>query len=67
MSLIPLQPFGGGRDATQPASRGSLVIQCCPDYKVANRSVQPDAELPSEFLRRHAHLSSNKRGKERRN
>lgn len=65
-SLIPLPPFSGGRDAIQSASRGSLVVQCCPDYKVANRLVQPDAELPSEFLRRHAHLSSNIRGKERR-
>ena len=60
-------PFGGGRDATQSASRGSLVVQCWTDYKVANRLVYSDAELPSEFLRQHAHLSSNIRGKERRN
>ena len=65
MSLIPRYPFDGGRDATQSASRGSLVVQCWTDYKVANRLVQPDAELPSEFLQRHAHLPSNKRGKER--
>ena len=66
-SLIPLPPFGGGRVATQSASRGSLVVQYWPDYKVANRLVYSDAELPSEFLRQHAHLSSNIRGKERRN
>lgn len=66
-SLIPLPPFGGGRVATQSASRGSLVIQCWTDYKVANRLVYSDAELPSEFLRQHAHLSSNIRGTERRN
>lgn len=66
-SLIPLPPFGGGRNATQSASRGDLVVQCWTDYKVANRLVYSDAELPSEFLRQHAHLSSNIRGKERRN
>lgn len=66
-SLIPQPPFGGGRAATQSASRGSLVIQCWTDYKVANRLVYSDAELPSEFLRQHAHLSSNIRGTERRN
>lgn len=66
-SLIPLPPFGGGRVATQSASRGSLVVQYWPDYKVANRLVYSDAELPSEFLRHHAHLSSNIRGTERRN
>ena len=65
-SLIPLPPFGGGRAATQSASRGSLVVQYWPDYKVANRLVYSDAELPSEFLRQHAHLSSNIRGTERR-
>ena len=62
-SLIPRQPFGGGRAATQSASRGRLVIQCWTDYKVANRLVYSDAELPSEFLRQHAHLSSNIREK----
>lgn len=66
-SLIPLPPFGGGRAATQSASRGSLVVQYWPDYKVANRLVYSDAELPSEFLRQHARLSSNIRGTERRN
>lgn len=66
-SLIPLQPFGGGKDATQSASRSSLVVQYWPDYKVANRLVYSDAELPSEFLRQHARLSSNIRGTERRN
>lgn len=66
-SLIPLPPFGGGRVATQSASRGSLVVQYWPDYKVANRLVYSDAELPSEFLRHHARLSSNIRGTERRN
>lgn len=67
-SLIPLPPFGGGRAATQSASRGSLVVQYWPDYKkVANRLVYSDAELPSEFLRHHARLSSNIRGTERRN
>ena len=66
-SLIPLPPFGGGRDATQSASRGSLVVQYWTDYKVANRLVYSDAELPSEFLRHHARLSSNIRGTERRN
>lgn len=58
-SLIPLPPFGGGRAATQSASRGSLVVQYWPDYKVANRLVYSDAESPSEFLRHHARLSSN--------
>ena len=67
MSLIPLPPFGGGRVATQSASRSSLVVQYWPDYKVANRLVYSDAELPSEFLRQHARLSSNIRGTERRN
>ena len=66
-SLIPLPPFGGGRAATQSANRGSLVVQYWPDYKVANRLVYSDAELPSEFLRHHARLSSNIRGTERRN
>lgn len=66
-SLIPLPPFGGGRAATQSASRGSLVVQYWPDYKVANRLVYSDAELPSEFLRHHARLSSNIRGTKRRN
>lgn len=66
-SLIPLQSLGDGRNAIQSASRGDLVVQCWPDYKVANRLVYSDAELPSEFLRQHAHLSSNIRGKERRN
>ena len=66
-SLIPQPPFGGGRAATQSASRGSLVVQYWPDYKVANRLVYSDAELPSEFLRHHARLSSNIRGTERRN
>lgn len=66
-SLIPLPPFGGRRAATQSASRGSLVVQYWPDYKVANRLVYSDAELPSEFLRHHARLSSNIRGTERRN
>lgn len=66
-SLIPLSPFGGGRAATQSASRGSLVVQYWTDYKVANRLVYSDAELPSEFLRHHARLSSNIRGTERRN
>ena len=66
-SLIPLPPFGGGRAATQSASRGSLVVQYWTDYKVANRLVYSDAELPSEFLRHHARLSSNIRGTERRN
>lgn len=66
-SLIPLPPFGGGRVATQSASRGSLVVQYWPDYKVANRLVYSDAELPPEFLRHHARLSSNIRGTERRN
>lgn len=65
MSLIPLPPFGGGRDATQSASRGSLVIQYWPDYKVANRLVQPDPELSSKSFRQNAHLLSNKRGKRR--
>ncbi len=32
-SLIPLPSLGGGRNATQSASRGSLVVQCWPDYK----------------------------------
>ena len=66
-SLIPLPPFGGGMAATQSASRGSLVVQYWTDYKVANRLVYSDAELPSEFLRHHARLSSNIRGTERRN
>ena len=66
-SLILLPPFGGGRAATQSASRGSLVVQYWTDYKVANRLVYSDAELPSEFLRHHARLSSNIRGTERRN
>lgn len=66
-SLIPLPPFGGGRAAKQSASRGSLVVQYWTDYKVANRLVYSDAELPSEFLRHHARLSSNIRGTERRN
>ena len=66
-SLIPLPPFGGGRAATQSASRGSLVVQYWTDYKVAKRLVYSDAELPSEFLRHHARLSSNIRGTERRN
>ena len=66
-SLIPLPPFGGGRAATQSASRGSLVVQYWTDYKVANRLVYSDAELPSEFLRHHARLSSHIRGTERRN
>ena len=66
-SLIPLPPFGGGRVATQSASRGSLVVQYWPDYKVANRLVYSDAELPSEFLQQHARQSSNIRGTERRN
>ena len=66
-SLIPLPPFDGGRAATKSASRGSLVVQYWPDYKVANRLVYSDAELPSEFLRHHARLSSNIRGTERRN
>ena len=66
-SLIPLPPFGGGRADTQSASRGSLFVQYWPDYKVANRLVYSDAELPSEFLRHHARLSSNIRGTERRN
>ena len=65
MSLIPLQPLGGERNATQSASRGSLVIQCWPDYKVANRLVWFGTELPSKFLRQHAHLSSNKREERR--
>lgn len=62
-SLIPRQPLGGGMDATQSASRGSLVVQCWPDYKVANRLVWFGTELPSKFLRQHAHLSSNNKGK----
>lgn len=66
-SLIPLPPFGGGRASTQSASRGSLVVQYWPDYKVANRLVWFGTELPSKFLRQHAHLSSNIRGTERRN
>lgn len=66
-SLIPLQPFGGGRDATQSASRGNLVVQCRTDYLVANRLVWFDAELLSKFLRQHAQQSSDKRGTERRN
>ena len=66
-SLIPLPPFGGERNATQSASRGDLVVQYWLDYKVANRLVYSDAELPSEFLRHHARLSSNIRGTERRN
>ena len=66
-SLIPLPPFGGGRDATQSASRGGCFVQYRTDYCVANRLVWFDAELPSKFLRQHAHLSSNIRGKERRN
>ncbi len=63
-SLIPRQPLGGGRNATQSASRGSLVVQYWPDYKVANRLVQPDPELSSKSLRQNAHLLSNKKGKE---
>ncbi len=63
-SLIPLPPFGGGRDAIQSASRGDLVVQCRTDYKVANRLVSFDAGLPSEFLQRHAQQSSDKREKE---
>ena len=66
-SLIPLPPFGSVRDAIQSASRGILVVQCWPNYKVANRLVWLDIVLPSEFLQRHAHLSSNIRGTERRN
>ena len=66
-SLIPLPPFGGGRAATPSASRGSVVVQYWPDSNVANRLVYSDAELPSEFLRHHARLSSNIRGTERRN
>lgn len=61
-SLIPLPPFGG-RNAIQFASKGGLVVQCWPDYKVANRLVWFGTELPSKFLRQHAHLSSNIRGK----
>ena len=63
-SLIPQSPFGGGRAATQSTSRGSLVVQCWPDYKVANRLVWFDIVLPSEFLQRHAQQSSDKREKE---
>ena len=63
-SLIPLPPFGSVRDAIQSASRGILVVQCWPNYKVANRLVWLDIVLPSEFLQRHAHLPSNKREKE---
>ena len=36
-SLIPLPPFDGGRAATQSTSRGSLVVQYWPDYKMVNR------------------------------
>ena len=64
-SLIPLPPFGGGRDAIQPASRGSLVVQCWPNYKVANRLVWLGIVLPSEYLQRHAHLPNNKSEKEK--
>ena len=63
-SLIPLTPLGGGRDATQSASRGSLVVQYWPDYKVANRLVWLDIVLPSKFLQRHAQQLSDKREKE---
>ena len=63
-SLIPLPPLGDGRNATQSASRGSLVVQCWTDYKVANRLVSFDAGLPSEFFRQHAQQSSDKREKE---
>ena len=63
-SLIPLPPFGGGRDATQSASRGSLVVQYWPDYKEANRLVWLDIVLPSKFLQRHAQQLSDKREKE---
>lgn len=66
-SLIPLQPLGGRRNATQSASRGNCFVQCRPDYKVANRLVWFDAELLSKFLRQHAQQSSDKRGTERRN
>lgn len=65
MSLIPRQPLDGGMGARQSASRGNLVVQCWTDYKVANRLVQPDAELPSKFLRQHAQQSSDKREKRR--
>lgn len=65
MSLIPLQPLGGRRNATQSASRGNCFVQCRPDYKVANRLVWFDAELPSKFFRQHAQQSSDKREKER--
>ena len=64
-SLIPLPPFGSVRDAIQSASRGILVVQCWPNYKVANRLVWLDIVLPSEFLQRHAHLPSNKREKKK--
>ena len=63
-SLIPLPPFGDGRNATQSASRGSLVVQYWPDYKGANRLVWLDIVLPSKFPQRHAQQSSDKREKE---
>ena len=63
-SLIPRQPFVGGRNATQSASRGDLVVQCRTDYLVANRLVWLDIVLPSKFLQRHAQQSSDKREKE---
>lgn len=63
-SLIPRKPFGGGRAATQSASRDSLVVQYWLDYKVANRLVWLDIVLPSKFPQRHAQHSSDKREKE---
>ena len=60
-SLIPRQPFVGGRNATQSASRGDLDVQCRTDYLVANRLVWLDIVLPSKFLQRHAQQSSDKR------
>lgn len=63
-SLIPRQPFVGGRNATQSASRGDLDVQCRTDYLVANRLVWLDIVLPSKFLQRHAQQSSDKREKE---
>ena len=66
-SLIPRQPFGGGRNATQSASRGSLVVQCWPDYKVANRWYGSTQNChQSLFVNMHIYQAI-KGGKEKRN